>query len=441
MKKREKIFKKRRMCDTDGTAAVSAATATDTDTTASDTVAVSTNDATSATVANVPAPATDNVTGAGANEPTPETPVASSTVEIKTEAEQRPAVKKEPVQKSTQTVRMTLNQAVEFELRNLDKAVNGIDSDASFIHKMINKRRDYLIGALQKMKCSRCTPIPFTIIISFIHGICLLNKFTHTHHTHSPPLHFISFFLFFFDYLNGINFLLDLGLGCVCAAASFLNDINKYKYLSDLSRKNSKRFKEIASEAPLRALNDLPIMCQRVADNISFASQKRKLETNENECATVIMYTGLDKDTANEKMRSMWGRGTRESKIVTDLEQCEISVEHKEASFTVGTPCTLIVNAKCKSKGMQLDAIDLVIQSDENPCTELQIDGKWRKVSGGECEVQSLKAKIEFSAPGNYTLYAQASFNEIVRVGSFVVEPSAKVSKGDTTEEEKEELI
>ena len=206
--------------------------------------------------------------------------------------------------------------------------------------------------------------------------------------------------------------------------------MGRYKYLIETSKRNTRRLRGIASETPLRALRVLPSVQERVSENVKYGN-KSVLEIETNECSKVLMYGGLDRNRASNDFNSLWKRN--KSRYLTGLGQCELCAEIKEGVATVGTPCTLTATARCKDKdSLQLSTLELIIKSDENPCTVLQVDGKWRKARESGNETQVLKAKIEFPSPGSYTLYAQAPFNDPVSVKSFTVEPSLKRVKEDT---------
>lgn len=210
---------------------------------------------------------------------------------------------------------------------------------------------------------------------------------------------------------------------------SIQNEMGRYKYLIETSKRNTRRLRGIASETPLRALRVLPSVQERVSENVKYAN-KSVLEIETNECSKVLMYGGLNRHSAPDEFNSLWKRNR--SHYLTDLGQCEVCAEIQEGGVTAGTSCTLTVTARCKAKDSQLCTMELIIRSDENPCTVLQVDGKWRRTRENGNETQVLKAKIEFPSPGSYTLYAQAPFNESVSVKTFTVEPSLKRVKEDT---------
>lgn len=125
-------FRKRRMGDTDGTVAVSA-NATDRTERAATTPMTRTGVSTSGTTIDP----TSGATGI--------------------ETDQKGTTKADVKQENVPVVHLTLKKAVELELKSLESAVESINADSDFMHKMINKRKDFLMKALQKLKCDRGT--------------------------------------------------------------------------------------------------------------------------------------------------------------------------------------------------------------------------------------------------------------------------------------------
>lgn len=91
-------------------------------------------------------------------------------------------VKTEVEQRSGPNVRLPLKQAVELEMGHLDAALERIDSDIVFMHNLVDRRREYLVGALQRLKINRGTSHSNTRSHAFQRGT----------HTHGPAPHTFS---------------------------------------------------------------------------------------------------------------------------------------------------------------------------------------------------------------------------------------------------------
>lgn len=104
-------------------------------------------------------------------------------------------VKTEKDAKEVPTTRLPLKQAVELEMKKLSDATERIDADTAFMHYLIDRRREYLIETLQKLKYNRGKH--HTLIHT--HGrmapwgsamrTCL--TLVHTHCTHFHTFHFV----------------------------------------------------------------------------------------------------------------------------------------------------------------------------------------------------------------------------------------------------------
>lgn len=79
----------------------------------------------------------------------PDTSETGTITELKTD------VKTEEEQKNDSVVRLPLKQAVELEMSRLDEAVENIDADVTFMHEIVDRRKEYLIELLQKLKRNR----------------------------------------------------------------------------------------------------------------------------------------------------------------------------------------------------------------------------------------------------------------------------------------------
>ena len=88
---------------------------------------------------------------------TPGTTIIATSSGTGTETDQKATTKAYVKQENVPVVRLTLKKAVELELKSLDSAIDSINADSDFMHKMINKRKDFLMEALQKLKCDRGT--------------------------------------------------------------------------------------------------------------------------------------------------------------------------------------------------------------------------------------------------------------------------------------------
>lgn len=199
--------------------------------------------------------------------------------------------------------------------------------------------------------------------------------------------------------------------------------MNRYKYLIEMSKRNTVKLKGISSKTPLRALRFLPSVQQRLSDNLKYANRKVS-DIESNECSKVLMYTGLNKDTAVKDINNLWKRN--KSHFFVDLTQCEMTAEFKETVLSAGVPCTLTAAVKSKVIDFQLSTIELIFKNDENVSNEIHVDGKWKRMRENGNETQVLNAKVEFPVAGNYTLYAKVPLGESVTVKSFMIEPSLK---------------
>lgn len=104
-------------------------------------------------------------------------------------------VKTEKAAEGAPAARLPLKQAVELEMKNLSDATERIDADTAFMHYLIDRRREYLIETLQKLKYNRGKH--HTLIHT--HGrmaprgtamrMCL--TLVHTHCTHFHTFHFV----------------------------------------------------------------------------------------------------------------------------------------------------------------------------------------------------------------------------------------------------------
>lgn len=209
------------------------------------------------------------------------------------------------------------------------------------------------------------------------------------------------------------------------------NEINRYKYLIGISRGNARRLKGITSETPLRALRLLPRAQHTISAGLRYANM-RALDNEYNECSTVLMYTGLNRERASNDVNCLWKRDR--TRFLTDLSQCEVSVTFAETTLTAGVSCPLTATVGCGGGGgggSRVNAVELVARCDEDPGVAVDVDGKWKRVREDGNEMQVLNAKVVFPRPGNYTLYAQVSFGEPVCVKSFIVEPALKHNKGN----------